>query len=202
MLRRRAEGGVVGWLLVTAMNPGHDWGEEKIAQRRREIDQVREGLGVLPEHHYELGLQTTQLDRVAADDLVGRISEVFACFQPEEVLLPHAHDVHSDHRVVFDAAAACTKWFRYPSVKRVLAYETISETDFVLRPEGLFNPNVFVDITAFVDRKIALMSIYRSELGEHPFPRSEASLRALAKLRGAQSGFHGAEAFQLLRERG
>lgn len=201
LLRRCAEGGVVGWLLVTTMSSDQAWGTGKIEERRCEIAQVRDGLGVLPEHLYELGLQTTQLDQVPTGVLVGRISEVFEKFQPEEVLVPHAHDIHSDHRIAFDAVAACTKWFRYPSVKRVLAYETISETDFILKSEGLFNPTFFVDITGFIDRKIALMGIYRSELGTHPFPRSEAGLRALATLRGAQSGFGSAEAFQLLRER-
>lgn len=198
LLRRRAEGIVVGWLLVTAMSPSS---AAKAKERQHEVEQVRDGLGILPEHLYELGLPTTQLDQIPTRDLVGRISEVFAKFEPEEVLVPHAHDIHSDHRIVFDAVAACTKWFRYPSVKRVLAYETISETDFILKPEGLFNPNFFVDVTTFIDRKIALMGIYHSELGEHPFPRSESNLRALAQLRGAQSGFGSAEAFQLLRER-
>lgn len=201
LLRRREEGGIVGWLLVTAMKPGNSWGADEIEGRQREIEQVREGMGVLPEHLFELGLQSAQLDQAPMADLICRVSEVFGQFQPEEVLVPHAHDIHSDHRIVFDAVAACTKWFRYPSVKRVLAYETISETDLVLKPEGLFNPTVFVDITAFVDRKIALMSVYQSEMGAHPFPRSETALRALAHLRGAQSGFVSAEAFQLLRER-
>jgi len=44
------------------------------------------------------------------------------------------------------------------------------------------------------------MRIYESELGQHPFPRSEESIRALATIRGASSGFDFAEAFQLLRE--
>jgi len=201
LLRRREEGGVVGWLLVTSMNPGKSWSAERIEERNGEIDQVRRGLGVLPEHLFEMGLQAAELDQIPTSELIGKISEVFVRFQPEEVLLPHAFDIHSDHRVVFDAAAACTKWFRYPSVKRVLAYETVSETDFILKPEGHFIPTVFVDITSLIDRKIALMSIYESEVDRHPFPRSEIALRAQAQSRGAQSGFGSAEAFQLLRER-
>lgn len=201
LLRRREEGSTVGWLLVTAMKPGNTWGVEKIEERQREIGQVREGLGILPEHLFVLGLPTTQLDQVPTGELISRVSQVFGQFQPEEVLVPYAHDIHSDHRIVFDAVAACTKWFRYPSVKRMLAYETISETDFILRPEGLFKPTVFVDITSFIDRKVVLLDIYRSEWGKYPFPRSETAVRALASVRGAQSGFASAEAFQLLRER-
>jgi len=45
------------------------------------------------------------------------------------------------------------------------------------------------------------MKIYASEMGEFPFPRSEETLRALAKLRGSQAAYEAAEAFMLLRER-
>jgi LmbE family N-acetylglucosaminyl deacetylase len=201
LLRRQAEGATVGWLLATAMVPEGGWGPERIETRRQEIERVRQGLGVAPSHLFELGLPTTRLDELSVNDLVGRFSRVFAEFQPDEVLLPHPHDVHSDHRVVFDAACACTKWFRYPSVKRVLVYETLSETDFVLKPEGIFRPSSYVDISPYMEQKLALMRCYTSELGTHPFPRSETALRALAQLRGAQAGFYYAEAFQLLRER-
>jgi len=109
--------------------------------------------------------------------------------------------VHTDHRAVFDAAAACTKWFRYPSVKRVLAYETLSETDFGLGTELGFRPNVFVDISPFLERKLQAMDIYASEIAPFPFPRSQDALRALARVHGTSSGYHAAEAFQLLRER-
>jgi len=42
---------------------------------------------------------------------------------------------------------------------------------------------------------------YESETGEFPFPRSEKTIRALAALRGSQSGFDAAEAFELVYER-
>ncbi len=201
LLRRQAEGTEVGWLLVTAITPDGGWSLERIETRRKEIEQVREGLGVKVPHLFELGLPTTRLDELSVNDLVSRFSQVFADFQPQEVLVPHPHDIHSDHRVVFDAACACTKWFRYPSVKRVLSYETLSETDFVLKPEGVFRPTSYVDIGPYMERKLALLRYYPSELGTHPFPRSETALCALAQLRGAQAGFEYAEAFQLLRER-
>ena len=45
------------------------------------------------------------------------------------------------------------------------------------------------------------MNIYSSELDNHPFPRSEKSIKALATLRGSQSGYEAAEAFEILFER-
>lgn len=201
LLRRSAEGFEVAWLLVTAIQPGAGWSDAQIRSRRDEVERVREGLGIRPEHLFELGLPTTRLDEQPVGDLVDRFSKVFNDFQPQEVLLPHPHDVHSDHRVVFDVATACTKWFRYPSVKRVMSYETLSETDFIIKPEGVFQPTTYVDVSPYIERKLALLQTYASELGKHPFPRSETSVRALAQLRGAQSGFEFAEAFHLLRER-
>jgi LmbE family N-acetylglucosaminyl deacetylase len=134
-------------------------------------------------------------------ELVGSFSKIFKEFEPEELFLPHRGDSHSDHRVVFDATAACTKWFRYPSIKSVLAYETASETEFGLSKEMLFKPNYFIDISDYLNTKLEILKIYESEIGEHPFPRSIDSLEALAKWRGSNSGYKAAEAFELLYNR-
>ena len=64
-----------------------------------------------------------------------------------------------------------------------------------------FKPNYFVDISGFLESKLGVMSIYQSEMGECPFPRSPEVIRALATWRGSTAGFVAAEAFELLRER-
>lgn len=199
LLRRKSEGKKVAWLIVTGISVQSGWDEEKVKQRSDEIRRVGELFCF--DEVFTLNFPTTQLDRVPMSDLVAGISNVFKSFKPEEVFVPHLSDVHTDHRIVFDAVASCTKWFRYPSVKRVLAYETLSETDFYLGNSQYFRPNVFVDIESFLSEKLRAMDIYASELGEFPFPRSHQAIQALAELRGAASGFKAAEAFELLRER-
>ena len=199
LLRRKAEGAELGWLIVTGISEQAGWSAERVQQRDAEISQVAELVGF--SHVFNLRLPTAHLDRLPMSDLIDQFSTVFKSFQPEEVFLPHRSDVHTDHRVVFDAAAACGKWFRYPSVRRVLAYETLSETEFGLDAECTFHPNSFVDISDFLERKLEVMAVYKSELGVFPFPRSIEAIRALATLRGATSGFNAAEAFQLLRQR-
>jgi LmbE family N-acetylglucosaminyl deacetylase len=200
LLRRVAEGGTVAWLLMTKMTEEAGWTAERIQQRTSEIDRVCKGLQIAPHHLYALDFPTSELDRIPISTLVKRISAVFSHFRPDEVMLPYPGDVHSDHRITFGAASACTKWFRHPSVKRVLTYETLSETDAGIDPKQTFHPNVFVDISSYLDRKIELMQVYASEMGDFPFPRSKEALCALAKLRGVQAGFKAAEAFSLLRE--
>lgn len=199
LLRRKAEGGTLAWLIVTGITTESGWTAEKVRSRHEEIRKIEELIGF--DEVFHLNYAPAQLDRVPIGELVGSISKVFNTFQPEEVLLPHPGDVHTDHAVVFSAVSSCTKWFRYPSVKRVMTYETLSETDFGLRPEEGFLPNVFVDIEPYIDAKLRAIEIYASELGAFPFPRSHEAIRALATLRGAAAGYMAAEAFQLLRER-
>jgi LmbE family N-acetylglucosaminyl deacetylase len=199
LLRRKAEGAKVVWLIVTSITTETGWAAEKIKQRAEEIKRVTELFGF--DSVFELNFPTTQLDQVPMSDLVAAISNVFKNFEPEEVFVPHPSDVHTDHRMVFDAVASCAKWFRYPSVRRVLAYETLSETDFSLGTSQSFRPNVFINIEAYLADKLRAMDIYASELGKYPFPRSHEAITALATLRGAASGFRAAEAFELLRER-
>ncbi|MHB1193050.1 MAG: PIG-L deacetylase family protein [Longimicrobiales bacterium] len=199
LLRRKEEGGEIAWLIVTGISSDSGWHVERVRCREVEISRVTEIFGFA--QVFNLGLPATRLDQVPMGELVVRFSEVFRAFQPNEVLVPHRGDVHSDHSVSFDATSACVKWFRYPFVRRVLAYETLSETEFGLDPSRAFHPNVFVDISGFLEGKLEAMKIYESELAAFPFPRSPQAISSLAALRGANSGFAAAEAFQLLRER-
>ena len=79
--------------------------------------------------------------------------------------------------------------------------EALSETEFAPSViEDSFYPNVFVDISKYIDKKIQIMEIYKNEMGNHPFPRSERNIRSLGTLRGATSGCEYAEGFMLIKE--
>ena len=118
-----------------------------------------------------------------------------------KIYFPFKGDAHSDHKYIFDAAYSCTKSFRYSFIKKIYMMEVLSETEFAISAnDSGFIPNVFVDISRYIDKKIKIMNVYESELGKHPFPRSEKNLRALATFRGATSGCDYAESFMLLKE--
>jgi LmbE family N-acetylglucosaminyl deacetylase len=186
------------WLIVTSMSIEGGWGEDQITQRSREIKEITEMFGF--EEVYELKYPTTLLDTIPARQLVQSVSNVFEEFEPDEIFVPHWGDVHSDHRSVFSAVSSSSKWFRSASIKRIFAYETPSETNFSLVPSEIFVPNTYVDISQYLDLKVEAMKIYGSEVGLHPFPRSESSIRALATIRGAAAGVDFAESFQLVRQ--
>lgn len=199
LLRYKSEGKAIAWLIVTEITEEFGWTPDKISGREQEIVKISNFLKF--DKVYKLNLPAARLDTLPMADIVQKMSHVIKDFEPDEILIPHLGDIHTDHQVVHNAVLACTKWFRYPSVKRVLCYETISETNFGLDVAGQFIPNVFVDISEFLVHKLDAMEIYSSEMGVFPFPRSRISIESLARYRGSSSGFHAAEAFQLLRER-
>ena len=116
-----------------------------------------------------------------------------------QIFIPHAGDVHSDHGIVNRAVISSSKSFRHPYVQRLITYETISETEYGLDKAKIFSPNLFVDITKYIDQKLQALEIYKNEIGEFPFPRSKEALLSLAKYRGATSGVKFAEAFEILK---
>jgi LmbE family N-acetylglucosaminyl deacetylase len=200
ILRAAAGDDEVHWLIVTHISEALGFSKERVATREKEIRRVADRFEVSTVTNLEF--PTTRLDAIPIGDLVDAIGDVFRRVEPTTVYVPYRNDIHTDHAVVFDAVCSCTKWFRYPSIQRVLAYETLSETDFGIDPDSDgFRPNVFVDITDFLEEKVEVMNIYASEMGAHPFPRSDESIRALATLRGSASGYPAAEGFVLLKQR-
>lgn len=199
LLRRKSEGSRLAWVIATQM-PNNSSNElAKFDLRKSEIDEVAEKFGF--EEVYQLDFETTKLDVAPIESLVKKIARLIEHFQPTEILIPHQGDIHSDHRIISEATMSSIKWFRSPSISRVLAYETLSETNFNLVRANQFLPNFYVDISEYISEKIQILDLYKSEIGAHPFPRSIAAVESLAKLRGSASGFHAAEAFELLYER-
>jgi LmbE family N-acetylglucosaminyl deacetylase len=198
ILRATREGIEVHWLIVTTMRGANEYTQQQIEERDALIQAVTEAYGFAGVH--QLGFTTARLDGMGLKPLVDAVGEVMAELRPTDVYAPFRHDIHSDHRQVFDAVAACSKWFRFPGTRRFLSYETLSETDFCVDPGAGFNPTVFIDISSELPGKLEIVRLYPEEIGEHPFPRSAESCRSLAQLRGSQSGCRAAEAFQLIRE--
>ncbi|WP_067984414.1 PIG-L deacetylase family protein [Neptuniibacter pectenicola] len=199
LLRHQFENHEVHWLIVTGMSSEAGFSLDRIKQRCQEINQVADCYGFHSVH--ELNMPPAGLDDIPLGEMITRISHVVGLVEPTQVYVPFRNDVHSDHRMVFDAVMSATKSFRYPFIKRILAYETISETDFDLKPgAAVFRPNYFVAIDDFLARKLDVLSIYQSELGPFPFPRSIEAVEALSKVRGVQCNSRAAEAFMLLKE--
>ena len=184
-------------LIITNLSIEFGWSEKLIERRKKEIDKIKKFYGF--KNVFHLNFQTKYLDTVPINEIIENISNIVKKTKSEILYIPSRDDVHTDHQIVSKACMSSIKWFRNPSVKKVMAYEVISETNFNFNQNN-FKPNVFVDITPYITKKIVAMKIYKSEIKKHPFPRSEDSIKSLAILRGSQSGKKFAEAFQLYME--
>lgn len=185
------KGDKVYWINVTLP-------DDDVKKSRRLSEQKKVNTFFKFENSYQLNFASTTLEG-KIDQLISAFAPLFNEIEPNIVYLPNRSDVHSDHRVIFKAAYSCTKSFRYPFIEKVLMYETLSETEFAPPLlENVFNPNVFVDVTKYMDQKIEAMKIYKEELMTEEFPRSIEAIKSLAHYRGVRTGCKYAEAFMLL----
>lgn len=202
LLKHKAQGDEIYWLLLTGPTLNHPshFTDERIQARKEIVNRINNAYNFKGLEYLELPTQL--LHTLDLRDIIKKISEVFKRIQPNIIYTMFANDVHSDHRVAFDAVYSCTKSFRYPFIERIYMMETLSETEFALAtPARTFLPNVYVDITDYIDRKLEIMQMYPKEVMEEPYPRSLSSIKALARIRGSRAGVMYAEAFQLLYER-
>jgi LmbE family N-acetylglucosaminyl deacetylase len=202
LLKEAAAGAKLHWAVVTSAHEA-DFSAAQIAQQAEQVRAVGRAYGFQSTHW--LKLPTTRLDTLPLNDVVNAIRKVVQDVRPELVLVANRSDAHSDHRVTFQATTAVVKSFHMKAlgVRRLLAYETISETDAAAPlPESAFLPTVHVDVTGQMERKLEILQLYASEVQPDPMPRSLSAVRALGRYRGATIGVEYAEAFMLLRELG
>jgi LmbE family N-acetylglucosaminyl deacetylase len=172
-----------------------------LAQLRRDGERAAGLLGAAEVSFHEL--PDNRFDTVPMLDVVKLVERLVERVAPGEIYTHHPGDLNVDHGIVHRAVLTATRPICGSVVRRILAFEVPSSTDWAFRqfaPE--FRPNVFVDVAATLDRKLEAMKAYESEARLFPHPRSNEALLALARLRGSAVGFEAAEAFELVRELG
>ena len=141
------------------------------------------------------------LENVSRKDFNKAIFDVIAMSKAEEVYIPFWGDMQKDHQMVTDACMVALRAKYNHPVRRIYAYETLSETGINYPSENnSFIPNVFEDITEYLSDKLIAFDFFKTQINEFPDLRSLESVEALAKYRGATVNVKAAEAFMLIRE--
>lgn len=199
LLKHIEAGDSIFWIIATVCHQPQ-WSADLIARKADEVDRVAAAYGA---RVFKLGFMNARLDTVAVGDLMRPIERIVDEITPDIVYLLHGGDIHTDHHALFTAAMSVLKPFYMMrrGVRRVLGYETLSSTDAAPAGAGrMFLPNVFSDITPYLERKIEIMTLYETEIHAEPMPRSPSAIRALARFRGSTISTEYAEAFTMLRE--
>ena len=125
-------------------------------------------------------------------DINKKLEEIIEKYRPEIVYTAPKNDLNLDHQMVFNSTlVACRP---KSGVKQILCYEIQGNTKVP------FVPNVFENIEKEFSYKIKGFKMYKSEIEEFPNPRSIIAIENLAIMRGIESGFKKAEAFELIKK--
>ncbi|ACA46590.1 PIG-L family deacetylase [Clostridium botulinum] len=189
----------VHWLILTDVLEEYGYSKEHINREYKIVESVKDAYGF--KDVMNVGFPAGNIHLISFEKIIDGISEFINKIKPEIIYMPNRSDIHTDHQIAVKAIWSCTKAFRYPFIKKILMYECVSETDAApALPENVFIPNVFSDITEYIDKKIEILKLYDSEIGLPPFPRSIDNIMALARYRGSSVSRQFAEAFMLVRD--
>jgi len=227
LLRHKAEGQYIHWLIVTSMYYRDQGGRPVTINHKGQVTllpeccrfpenaplfdeklvalRAQEIISVSQEYSFDSVTELFVPTATVADQdeicLITNFSKEVERIRPNTVYMPFYGDIHGDHKAAFSTLYSCVKSFRYAFIKNVYMMETISETEYAMPGQGFqFAPNRFVCIDEWFEKKISICKIFASEMSRHPMPRSEECIRAQALLRGSFAQCSYAEAFMVVRE--
>jgi LmbE family N-acetylglucosaminyl deacetylase len=178
--------------------PGRDEERRQQAALKGALARSADILGVGEVRQFDF--PDNAFDSVPLLEVVRAVETLVREFRPAVVFTHHAGDLNVDHCVAARAVLTATRPQKDNPVRTVLAFETPSSTEWGFgNVPPCFSPNVFVDVSATLERKLAAMEAYSQEGRPFPHPRSIEALRMLAGTRGAVGGVRAAEAFMLVR---
>tara|TARA_X000000368_G_scaffold297227_1_gene236665 strand:- start:38 stop:733 length:696 start_codon:yes stop_codon:yes gene_type:complete len=130
-------------------------------------------------------------------DNVKILGKIINKIKPETIITHHPDDINDDHQITFKIVANATRPPAKHLVREIYLMEIPSTTDWTLRSS--FKPNIFVDISNHINKKIKAIKLYKSEFNKYPHSRSEKNLISHSIYRGAQVGIKNIEAFETYR---
>jgi N-acetylglucosamine malate deacetylase 1 len=168
------------------------------AQVRRQASEAARILGT--DDLFMGNLPDQRLEMIPLQEVASKIEKLIEDCKPEVIYTHYAGDINHDHQVLAEAVLVAARPYSAPSVKEILMFETPSSTEWssptLTTP---FQPNVYVDIEKFLQKKIDAFSCYTAEVRPFPHPRSPEALADRARYWGSLVNRRAAEAFVMVR---
>ncbi len=132
------------------------------------------------------GFKDTEVPRDRS--VITAIEKVIDVVRPDTVFFNYVTDIHQDHRALAHAALSATRY-----IKEVLFYEVPTTQNF--------EPDIFVDISKVMDRKLKLLKTHCSQIHRTRVQNLSIleSAKSCAIFRGYQGRVKFAEGFKALR---
>jgi LmbE family N-acetylglucosaminyl deacetylase len=140
------------------------------------------------------------MDTIPMLNVVKSIEDIISKLQPELIYTHHIGDLNIDHQVTHKAVMTACRPEPEFCVKEIYSFEVLSSTEWQTPGLNVFTPNMFIDITKYINIKRDLLGIYTKEMRRAPHSRSIENILQLNSLRGNSVGLNYAEAFSILRK--
>jgi LmbE family N-acetylglucosaminyl deacetylase len=142
-----------------------------------------------------------QLDSIPLLKVV-KVIECMAKRTCPNVVYSHSSaDLNVDHVIAAKAVRTAFRPTKDSTVNKLLSFEVMSSTEWAFDLNGVFKPNVYIDVSQFWDKKIAALECYMAEMRSSPHARSFRSIEAHGARNGETVGFEYAEVLELVWER-
>ena len=141
-----------------------------------------------------------KIDSIPIIDVIKFIESFKDTFYPNIIYVHSPTDLNIDHRIAASATLTAYRPEPKESYEEIRFYEVASSTDYTVKQlEKKFEPNLYINIDAFIEKKISALKFYDMEMRENPHSRSYEKIQSLAQHRGSESGMNYAEAFEVVR---
>jgi LmbE family N-acetylglucosaminyl deacetylase len=200
LLRHKAAGDSVSILFMSDGVTGRDFTYDKLA-RAQEIQSRKEmaleaGKLFGANDVSFLDLPNLRMDRESILELTKHIEHKISVELPNIVYTHFGNDTNIDHCVTHRACVIALRPVPGCNVSALRFFEINSSTEYAVPNSGdSFVPNLFVNITDFIQQKLELLKCYEQEMREYPHPRSYKAINARDIYRGSSIGIQYAEAF-------
>lgn len=193
ILKHAANGDELHLLILTKPEESK-WEKEKLEKNTKEV------LNIAVRYKFKSYRRLNYIQDSLNESIIKELTEVlkgtFELIKPEIIYIPFINSLNSDYNVTFKAVLTAIESFRQ-KVKRILCYEVVSNSNFAVE---IFNPNIYIDISEFIDEKMKILNMYEEDIQGYPLAKSAENIRSIAKVRGAEINTEYAEAFMLVKE--
>lgn len=177
--------------VIVCEGESHRYGEEGVGQ----TDHIQEAARILGvKEARTLKFPDQKLDTVTLTEIIGGLEKAVEDVKPEIIYTQYGGDINRDHELLFKAMLVATRPIE-KFIEAIYAYDTASSTEWAY--PRTFIPDLWVDISATLQKKLDAMACYTSEVRPYPHPRSIKALENRAAAWGNQCCMEHAEVFIL-----
>ncbi|MBK1812712.1 PIG-L family deacetylase [Clostridium sp. YIM B02505] len=166
--------------------------------RKKEFEKIMElcqieNFEILYDDQYHL-----KLDLIPMFELVNKVESVIERVRPQVVAIPFP-SFNQDHAIVYNccmtALRSRKKKFFMPEIVIVYEYPQVNWITNV----QMFKPNLYVDISKQLHKKVEMLGMYESQMGDEDYAVSKNGVISMAKYRGKEVSVEAAEAYEIKR---